>query len=112
MPTGGVREDGSLAYYLDEKNALRVIRRCETDKADDVMDEVIAVYLAYRHGELPSKPPSNDLVAQAEVALQLAKQTAERSGNTVAPFPSWRASLDLKVPQAAPRRPATLSVKP
>ncbi len=44
----------SEAYYLDEKNALRVIRRCETDKADEVMDEVINVYLAVRKGTLPT----------------------------------------------------------
>lgn len=45
MPTGGVRETEVEAYYLDERNALRVIRHCDTEKADSVMEEVISVYL-------------------------------------------------------------------
>ena len=59
------------AYYLDEKNALRVIRRCETDKADEVMDEVISVYLAVRKGTLPA-------VMTAAQQLRLMADVAER----------------------------------
>jgi len=66
----GIEEREVTAYYLDERNALRVIRRCETDKADDIMDEVIAVYLAYRHG--PTKPIVED---DDSLVMILAKHT-------------------------------------
>jgi len=71
-PTGGKRTYTSTAYYLDERNTLRVIRRCETDKADEVMDEVIAVYLAVRHGEKPQQPTA--LTARDQLRLLLQSQ--------------------------------------
>jgi len=39
-------------YYLDINNTLRVIRRCETEKADAVMEEVNQVFIKYIYGTL------------------------------------------------------------
>ena len=39
-------------FYLNEKQALKVIAKSETDIADKIMDEVIDVFLAYRNGKL------------------------------------------------------------
>ena len=39
-------------FYLNQKQALKVISKSETKIADAIMDEVIDVFLAYRKGQL------------------------------------------------------------
>lgn len=47
-------------YWLTEAQTLKVIAKCETEKADAILDEVIAVYLAWRRGHLvPVAPNAN-----------------------------------------------------
>lgn len=57
-------------FYLNEKQALKVISKSETKKADEIMDEVIDVFLAFRHGKLqPQLTPQNfTMKAIAEMA--------------------------------------------
>jgi len=123
MPTGGERTYESLAYYLDEKNALRVIRRCETDKADDVMEEVITVYLAYRHGTLAPAAPSVDHPAITAAATEAAakalgvrldaatdtirKETKDAVEGAVAPLRNDLAATKRRIVEleSEPRRP-------
>lgn len=40
-------------YWLTEPQALKVIAKSETAKADAILSEVIAVFVAWRHGRLP-----------------------------------------------------------
>lgn len=42
-------------YWLTEAQALKVTARSETDVADEQLDEMIAVYMAARRGELPQQ---------------------------------------------------------
>ena len=42
----------SEVFYLNQKQALKVISKSETKIADAIMDEVIDVFLAYRKGQL------------------------------------------------------------
>lgn len=60
----------SIVYELNEKQALKVISKSETKKADEIMDEVIDVFLAFRHGKLqPQLTPQNfTMKAIAEMA--------------------------------------------
>jgi hypothetical protein len=84
-------------YYLDERNALRVIRRCETDPADAVMDEVIDVYLALRHGKLATTP-----LEQWEMALAAHKQLVSEVATVreqVADVVSITSNLDRRLDQ-------------
>ena len=57
-------------FYLNEKQALKVISKSETKKADEIMDEMIDVFVAYRHGKLqPQLTPQNfTMKAIAEMA--------------------------------------------
>ncbi len=64
----------SSAYYLSEAQALKVIARSETAIASKILDEVIAVYLAYRKGLLPSAPREED-TALTLIREQLAANT-------------------------------------
>lgn len=40
------------AYYLNEKQALKVISKSETKNANDIMDQVLDVFIAWRSGKL------------------------------------------------------------
>lgn len=56
-PTVGRKSDGVptkpiTVYWLTEAQALKVIAKCETPTADAILDEVIAVFVAWRHGRL------------------------------------------------------------
>lgn len=46
-------------FWLTEAQALKVIARSETDLADKILDEVIAVYLAWRRGHLVPATDAN-----------------------------------------------------
>lgn len=41
-----------LAYYLNEKQSLKVISKSETKNANDIMDQVLDVFIAWRNGKL------------------------------------------------------------
>lgn len=60
-------------YWLTERQALQVLRRCETPIADAIFDEVIDVFMAWRAGTLA--PVTPQLPVQAFDAL-LAKVAA------------------------------------
>ena len=51
-------------YYLTEAQALKVVAKSETELADRILDHVIQVYLALRHGGEQALPP--DWRAQQE----------------------------------------------
>jgi hypothetical protein len=55
MPNGGFREETVLEYWLTEAQALKVAARSDTDIADELLNEMIAVYMAARRGELPQQ---------------------------------------------------------
>jgi len=46
------REQVVNEYWLTERQALKVIAKSETEVADQILDEVIAVFVAYRRGQL------------------------------------------------------------
>lgn len=74
MPKGGERMSRVNEYWLTRAQALKVIAKCETDVADAILDEVIAVYEAavgsggIRAAANDSAPldPLLDLLAAAE----------------------------------------------
>jgi hypothetical protein len=72
-----LRADGrpskpATVYWLTESQALKVIAKSETAKADAILDEVIAVFVAWRHGRWPAN--DNGLVeAVAAIAGTVAK---------------------------------------
>lgn len=47
-------------YWLTEAQALKVIAKSETAKADAILDEVIAVYMAWRRGQFTQAPVALD----------------------------------------------------
>jgi hypothetical protein len=60
-------------YWLTEAQALKVVSKSETDKADALLDEVIAVYMAVRRGMVPRaapQPEASPLLAQFVETLQ------------------------------------------
>ena len=60
-------------YWLTEAQALKVVAKSETDKADALLDEVIAVYMAVRRGMVPRaapQPEASPLLAQFVETLQ------------------------------------------
>lgn len=67
------RDDGlpskpATEYWLTEAQALKVIAKSDTAIADRILDEVIAVFVAWRHGRLA---PANDNALHAvQNALQ------------------------------------------
>lgn len=66
----------STVYYLSEKAVLKVITKSETEKADQITDEMIDVFVSYRNGTLqqkPKQPSRKDLalmVLQAEEEVE------------------------------------------
>lgn len=75
------RADGTAAarpahvYWLTEKQALKVIAKSETATADAILDEVIDVFFAWRHGHL--KPAAGPNVLDAEMRKILTALQAE-----------------------------------
>jgi hypothetical protein len=68
-------------YYLTETQSLKVIARSKTDVADKILDEVIAVYMAYRRGLLsPVVAPSLTLSEQ-RTAIMAALQRQSSAGS-------------------------------
>ncbi len=62
--TEEVPENGgkiATVYHLNEKQALKVISKSETKKADEIMDEVIDVFLAFRSGKLQPQQPLSSM---------------------------------------------------
>jgi len=57
-------------FHLNEKQALKVISKSETKKADAIMDEMIDVFVAYRNGKLQPQltPQAFTMKAIAEMA--------------------------------------------
>ena len=47
-------------FWLDERSAIKVIAKSETDAADQILDEVIDVFMAYRHGKLMPRLLADD----------------------------------------------------
>jgi hypothetical protein len=59
-------------FWLTEAQALKVVAKSETDKADAILDEVIAVYLAWRRGHLaPTVAPTDIINALAANNLRV-----------------------------------------
>lgn len=78
MPRGGFREEVVKEYWLTEAQALKVAAKSETDVADALLDEMIAVYMAARRGQLPQQkaPPSIQDEHEAELRLLTLRQKA------------------------------------
>ena len=101
------------AYYLTEAQTLKVIARSKTEIADKILDEVIAVYLAYRKGLLPTPPPSSSLDQQLAqltslVGALVSMQAAEmhrRHESEQEPRPRFQEAEVYDFPEQ-PRRPA------
>jgi hypothetical protein len=53
-----------VTFYLSEKAALKVITKSETEKADQITDEMIDVFISYRNGTLQPQLPSKKELAQ------------------------------------------------
>jgi hypothetical protein len=86
MPKGGFREETGDEYWLTEAQALKVAARSETEIANELLDEMIAVYMAARRGELPG--PTAPAPQQTPEALRRAELTAEAlrgMGDHIAP---------------------------
>lgn len=65
----GEVEIESKEYWLTRAQALKVIAKCETEVADAILDEVIAIYEAAVDGLLaPPAPPAVDPALAARVA--------------------------------------------
>lgn len=47
-----------LKYFLSQKAALKVITRSETEKADQITDEMIDVFIEYRKGQQQQPAPA------------------------------------------------------
>lgn len=58
-------------FWLTEAQALKVIAKCETEKADTILDEVIAVYLAWRRGQVPQPTIAPASIINALAACNL-----------------------------------------
>jgi hypothetical protein len=81
-------------YWLTEAQALKVVSKSETDKADALLDEVIAVYMAVRRGMVPRaapQPEASPLLAQFVETLQAMQGQIETLAAGSAP--AARASL-------------------
>jgi hypothetical protein len=76
-----VRGQVATTYFLTETQSLKVIARSKTDVADKILDEVIAVYMAYRRGLLsPVAAPSLTLSEQ-RTAIMAALQRQSSAGS-------------------------------
>jgi hypothetical protein len=87
------------AYYLTESQSLKVIARSKTDAADKILDEVIAVYLAYRRGQLTPAP-------DAEAIAKLIRETIReevRLALSPAPVPAPKTYPTLHLQEAPVR---------
>lgn len=65
MPRGGEREQEVAEYWLTEAQALKVIAKSETKRADQILDEVIRVFILARRGLLPVDSPSAPVLPPA-----------------------------------------------
>ena len=95
------------AYLLSEQQALKVIARSETQVADKILDEVIAVYIAWRKGQLPAPAPA-PVAAGIDAAQlqQIVSATAAATAQAMAPL--LKALIDSlrpapALPPASPR---------
>ena len=71
------REQVVNEYWLTERQALKVIAKSETEVADQILDEVIAVFVAYRRGQLatPQQVPvlsSSPLLGDSQLRTEFA----------------------------------------
>jgi hypothetical protein len=122
----GKRGRPSESYYLTKAQALKVIARSETPTADKILDEVIAVYIAYQEGQLPPVAqiqPRQESKQIAELTASVAQlvgvvgQLVSLSMNSMAqpaaPQPQQPEALDPGFPtrQTNPQRALAL-VKP
>ena len=91
------------AYLLTEQQALKVIARSETQVADKILDEVIAVYMAWRKGQLPAAPAPavsvQDLSGLTAVVGQLVQVVTQLAALTTASLKAPAPAL----PPASPR---------
>lgn len=104
---GEVGGRAGLNYFLDERQALKIIARSKTDIADKILDEVIAVYLAYRKGLLPA-PATNPADVRSMALLKLSEAVQEKQ--------EWAIRLALELQPSAPAKlgpaPLQLPAKP
>lgn len=68
MPNGGTRETLTDEYFLTESQALKVAAKSETEPADALLDEMIAVYVAARKNSMASELHLS-LLARSNAAL-------------------------------------------
>jgi len=98
-------------YHLTEAQSLKVIARSKTSAADKILDEVIAVYIQWRRGQLaaPAPVPSGleqqvkqlaDLVGML-VSMEHARCLREQRAE----------STPVDFPAASPRLPAASKAK-
>ena len=79
---GQVAAQPVTEFWLTEAQALKVVAKSETAKADAILDEVIAVFIAARRGLLPQAPPAG--------------LTAEQLTEVLAPLLARIASLEAQ----------------
>jgi hypothetical protein len=79
MPTGGVREKIVEEYWLTEPQLLKVIARARTDVAEEILDDMIRVYMLARRGLLPGRTDTVALAGLQDALLKLTETTTANS---------------------------------
>jgi hypothetical protein len=95
------------AYLLTEQQALKVIARSETQVADKILDEVIAVYMAWRKGQLPAPAPATPALDASQVQ-QIIAATAAATAQAMAPMIKALAESLRPAPALPPASPRHL----
>jgi molybdopterin synthase catalytic subunit len=89
------RGRSATEYYLNEPQTLLLCMLSRTDRAADVRQEVIEVFMAYRRGELPAQP-QRPSVRDMDAARRLVAECRKVYG----PLAAQRMWRDLNLPGA------------
>jgi len=97
-PTGGAREVEVTECWLNEGQALLVCTLSRTDRAADVREEVIRVFMAARRGQLPQQVPAISLEQIVAALMPLMAQTvAQTVALALAPITTQIALMEARL---------------
>lgn len=95
--TGGRGRPG-IAYHLGEKATLKVIVKSETEKSDQITDEIIDVFIAARNGKtIKPKRYVDPLIEQHRQAVGICRATLQLAKMMGTDLPMARAIAGQRV---------------
>lgn len=84
MPNGGTRQEEVQEYWLNERQALKVIAKSETDIADKILDQVNDVFIQVRRNKVALTLPLNPVVHELQAKANHLREMRPYYEDTVA----------------------------